>query len=186
MEILDFLKIVQEFGTYPIILYMVYQQNSIIPKKLDEIRLAVWRRTLTPQETLDTVAEKVWYASLDKIDFIRNILIANHIYDRRPQITENITTELIRRSNIYIAEFNELNTPIAWLWDVVGELFEFDPFLKEVLEVVFRPHQPMISIEDSNELKIKDITQIMIKYQDRMKVKLAKLIKNKCNNCLTK
>ena len=119
---------------------------------------------------------------MDKIEFIRNILIANHIEERQPQITENIRTELIRRANIYEAELNELNTPIINLGDCVGELFEFDAFFEEITTVVFRPAQPLISLEDSNELKIKDITQIMIKYQDRMKVKLAKILKNKSYN----
>jgi len=101
----DLIKIFSEYWAYAVfgaisarlIIDTRIQSNRLIEAlsvKLDDVRLAVGRKTYTPQETIDVVREKVWFASIEKIDYIRQILINNHIQERRDEIRYNIRTKL--------------------------------------------------------------------------------------------
>lgn len=183
-------KIFSEYGSYVVfgaisawlIIDSRLQSNKlveILSTKLDEVRLAVWRKTHNPEETINVVKEKVWYASIAKLDYIREVLINNHIAERKEEIKDNIRTKLEELSQEYIQEFNTFNTPIVRLGDVVGENFEFNPFFEEVMKVVYRDTKNSNAIE----LKLKDIESIMRKYQNRMGMKLMNIMNKKCTNC---
>ena len=185
-----FIKLFQEYSPFVvwwglaawILVDSKLQSNKFIKlfeDKLDEIRLAIWRRTYTPEETIQVVREKVWYASLSKLDFIRDVLINNHINERKEEVRDNIRTKLEELSQMYIEEFNTFNTPIVKLWDVVAENFEFDKFFEDIMKIVFREGKDSTAIE----LKIKDIESIMRKYQNRVTQKLTSIMSKKCINC---
>lgn len=151
---------------------------STLSDKLDEVRLAVGRKTYTNDETITVVREKIWFASVSKLDYIRDVLINNHISERKEEIRDNVRTKLEEISQAYIQEFNSFNTPISQLWDVVSENFEFNKFFEEVIKIILR----MDRREWAIELKIKDIESVMRKYQNKMIQKLIDILHKKCQN----
>lgn len=183
-------KIFGEYGSYVVfgaisawmIIDTRLQSNKLIQTlsdKLDWVRLAVGRKTYTPEETLIAVREKIWFASIEKLDYIRQILVNNHISERKEEVTTNIRSKLEELSQKYIEEFNLLNTPIERLWDAVADNFEFEPFFKEIMDIVFRSDNNHYVIN----MKIKDIESVMRKYQTKMSKKLSAIMSKKCNNC---
>jgi hypothetical protein len=117
------------------------------------------------------VRAEVWLHSRTKLKMIESVLIENNIDTRKDQITRRIENTLYERTRIYLDYFNTLQCKINKLGDYYDEVFEMDAFLKEVLAVVFRPYKSECHEHEIN-IKLKDISEIMIVYQSKANNKI--------------
>lgn len=152
----------------PIIWYLLKYMIGGLSKKIDEIKLAVWKHVLEDEFIVDYAKTKVWFASEEKLKFIKERLTKNHLRDRENQVKRSITSELQRRTEEYVEYLNKFNTRVWLVWDYISENFEWDDFMKEVFDVIFRKPKKDEPVELTNEYKINDIKFLMIDYQTKL------------------
>lgn len=117
------------------------------------------------------VRAEVWYHSRGKLKIIEGILIENNIDTRPDEVTRRVRNALEERTLVYLEYFNTLKCKIDRLGDFYASIFDMDKFFKEVMEVVLRPYSG-IPHEHEINIKLKDISEIMIVYQSQTNDKL--------------
>ncbi len=114
------------------------------------------------------VKSVVWYHSRGKLQELRMVMLTDNLSDHEV-IKRRIENLLKHRSSAYIREFNQLDTPIPNLGDWYVEHFDFDSFLDEIFSVVFDENLTV-------GVKIRDITDIMEKYQNQTSMLLRQAL----------
>ena len=121
--------------------------------------------------TVNHVRSIVWYHSRGKLRYIESVLIENDIHTRKDEITRKIKNALEERSTVYIDYLNSIDCNIKRLGTFYCDVFEFDPFFKELMSVVLKPYR---SEDHTKEIavKLKDIAEIMYEYQEKANIKV--------------
>lgn len=134
-------------------------------KQREVIATASAKTILSNQQYVEIVRYTVWYASLEKLSYIR-IVLDNPRMDIdttqwKKAIRENITTFLIRRSSEYIEELNQYLVCkwVIGLWDWVANNFPMDIFLDDIFKTILSENILLID-------KIEQVKTKMMKYQD--------------------
>jgi len=118
--------------------YLGKKMLEMIMQKMDEIRMAVGKTNLTTDQALDIVAAKMWYASIKKLDFIKQELTNNDIVRRKVALKKNIRTTFEAYTREYIDDFNQFNVSnVVKLGEYIWEHFPMDIFMEEVYNDVF-------------------------------------------------
>ena len=129
---------------------------------------SVWRIKIDNEKLLEITKKYVLSASFEKLDYIKQRLEKNNLKKRKDLIEKQLRAELIRISNeSYITPLNHFNTPVWPLWDYVKNNFDFDNFIQEVYDVIFRNEE-----KEDIPRKLQDITTVMKVYQNTLYDKL--------------
>ncbi|PRP68512.1 hypothetical protein BUE93_22185 [Chromobacterium amazonense] len=128
---------------------------------------------LSPHMTVSYVRAIVWYHSRGKLQELRSILLTDDLSNEK-QVKTRITNMLKHRTTAYIRDFNSMSTPVTGLGDWYESNFEFEAFLNEVFNLVF---DKKLSVDE----KLRDISDVMEKYQNETNLKLISKLKVKEN-----
>ena len=131
-------------------------------------RLAVWDTVLTKEQTINLVKEKMWFVTYQKIEFLKTVLVNNHIKWREPEVKDKIKAELVRMSTQYISEMRDFITPVWDVWEWVVRNFEMEPFLEHIYKIVFRGNNIELTDDINVQLKMNDITVVMKTAQNNL------------------
>lgn len=129
----------------------------------NKILANIWKTKLDNNKIIDLAKNKVWFASENKLAFIKWRLEKNALFDRKDMIKKHIKTEMISRSSEYVIYLNNFTCSFWLVWDYVSDNFPMNHFLEEVYDVVFRNED---SSDESVLQKIQDIRFIMLSYQN--------------------
>lgn len=135
---------------------------------------------LTEEQTLDIFASYMWYVSSKKLDFIKSIILNNHIEWRRDFIVLKVKNWLAGFSMEYEAKFNTFNTRIWNLSKWLDNNFtsdDFDLLIKEIVDIIYRDECDMDKLICANN-KINEISQVMRDLQNNLRNKLRKDLYN--------
>lgn len=169
MKLPDILKeIITAVITIPLLWVLIRYILSNLSRQISELKVAVGKTVLEDDIIIDYARTKVWYASEVKLKFIRERLTKNHLRDRTEEVKKSITSELERRTEEYIEYLNRFNTRVGLVWDYIRKNFEWDSFIWEIFDVVFKQPKKDQDIQLCNEYKINDIRFIMTDYQTRL------------------
>lgn len=126
-----------------------------------------YRQTLSPELTYNYVRNAIWFHSEGKVRELRAILSQHNVNDAGEvvKIKSLIRSMLLRRTEVYTQELNQLNTPIVNVGDAYIDVFNFDDFLAEVL---------MISLNKAKSIDTKmiEVYEVMFVYQTEANNKL--------------
>ena len=151
--------------------------NMQSKKNAIQIQQKLWNTILDTEQSVDMLLSKMWFVSWWKLQFIKQILIYNHIQEREQQTKDKIKNELARRSQEYITSFSKFTTPVWDLWEWLNDIFtekEFDLFLSDIYSIVFRKDNGNLSKDINIELKVNDIAEIMKATQNKLSEQLRK------------
>ena len=167
--------------TFIFILLFAYHSNKqlkiyrdIMHKDSINIMLAVGKTTLTDSQTLDITSYTIWYASREKLEYIQRRLELNNINTRANEIKVGVRAELVKLTKESVAKLNEFNSTILNLGDWLWENFDFEPFLEDVYKIILRKDNDDLDKKTNIHLKIRDISDIMKKYQNKMMDKMRR------------
>jgi len=157
------------------------QFNSIQQLIQDEgirTRMNIGNTVLTERQAVSMLLEKMWFVSLQKLDFIRIQLKACSqvkTEEEREIIKRRTRTELERKSQIYMNDFQEFITPVGSLDDWLNKNFgnkEFDEFMDKIYHVMFRPKKETLTDKQCADIKIDEIGGEMRHLQNNLATKL--------------
>lgn len=144
---------------------------------LANLSLANWKSSLSSKQTVDILLMYMWSVSQTKLDFIRNILEENHIYERSDFVKEKIRNELIAQSNVYMEKFSEFNTPVWDLSTWIDKNFndsDFEKFIKKIYDIVFKKYDHVNDPEKVVTMKVAEVRDLMKGLQNMLWRKLKK------------
>jgi hypothetical protein len=131
-------------------------------KHFEIIRENIWRVTLDKEQTIDLLKTQMWYVTSKKLEFIKGIILNNHITWNEDKIREKIYTWLARFSDEYLSKFTTYKTPIwdlsKWLINVYPET-EFNKLVNECVTIIYKKYEWNES--DNTLNKINEIAMIM-------------------------
>jgi len=170
----DYLKeIVSSVILIPIVWFLLKNIINNLYKKIEEIKMSVWKTILDDNILIDYVRTKMWFASENKLLFIKARLDKNNLILREKEVKKSILVELETRTEEYTSYFRKFNSKIWNVWIFIQDNFDFDDFIKELYDVVFRK-QYYKTKEYDNQIKINDIRNLMKDYQNRLIRKMIK------------
>jgi len=148
-----------------------------------DLQQKLWNTVLNKEQTVSLLQEKMWFVSYWKLEFIKQVMLFNHIHGRREEIKTKIKNELERKSEEYIREFWRWITPI---WDLAKWLEknfwakEFEEFIEEIIKIVYRETEVYKQMDRTVVVEIKknDIATLMKDLQS----KLAKRLREDLDN----
>lgn len=136
--------------------------NLLIVNSTEKILASVGKTNIDNKQLIYICKASVLSASFKKLDYLKNRLEIDHIYDDIEWIKKEIKSELTRISREqYIEPLNDF-TCSAWLvgnW--IGNNFPMDTFLEEIYKIFFDKNI-------QNEKKNKMFLTIMKTYQNNM------------------
>lgn len=122
---------------------------------------------LSPSMTYNYVRSVVWYHSRGKLKELESIILNDDLSDQKA-IKRKVKNMLKHRTSVYIREFNNLSAPIENVGNQYQALFEFQPFLNDVYEVIFSKKDP--------HLKLSLIADIMESHQTKANNQLLEIM----------
>lgn len=159
----------------------IEKHNTMVERQYTKIMTSVWNTILTEQQAYNLFLEKMWTVSFWKLEFIKQLLIKNHITNRETEVKERIKAELVKQSQIYIRDFKEFTTPVWDLSDWLEENFneeQFDEFIDQIVKIVYKEYKTQDKVLRT-ELKINEISTLMKKLQNNLWKKLRDDMKDK-------
>ena len=158
--------------------YHIWSQRSFL-----DLQQKLWNTVLNKEQTVSLLQEKMWFVSYWKLEFIKQVMLFNHITWRRDEIKSKIKNELERKSEEYIREFWRWITPI---WDLAKWLEknfwakEFDDFIEEIIKIVYRETEIYKQMDRTVVVEIKknDIATLMKDLQSKLAKKLREDLDN--------
>lgn len=129
--------------------------------------------TLTNEQAVRLLKREMWLTSRKKLNFIKDILLNNHINWREHFISEKVKIWLAWYSQEYLTNFKWYTTWIWDLWKWLDDNFsekEFIDFVKEIVDVMFRPDKWEKTSVIQN--KMSEISLIMETLQNALWLKL--------------
>jgi len=159
------------------------QQAIIKAIKIEGLRTrrAIGHTVLNEEQTAKLLQEKMWYVSQQKLDYIKEVLVNNHLEDREEQVKRKVETELIRLSGLYVSDMNAFVTPIGELGTWVRENLDMKSFLVEVFAIIFRKQTGNFSREENINVKLSDLSVLMKSVQNRLVDELKQFMDNGSN-----
>lgn len=167
--------------SFAVLIWYFWYFTKTVLSKIEEwftkISLSIWKTVLPSSQIQNITRDKMFKQSEDKLKYLKDLLIKNSIQERKETLKENIRTELMKQSAIYIQELNNYNTS-AWLvGDYIYNNFPMDKFLKDLYTIFFE------DIKNKNkelviENKINDIRSLMSRYQQKTVKDLYNIIKD--------
>lgn len=167
------INISKNIKIFIIILYCIVGSLGWFNYYSQHKKAAISHDNLSPQLTVSYVRSVVLYHSRGKLQELRSILLNDNLPNEK-QIKTRITNILKHRSIDYIRDFNSITTPISALGDWYQNNFDFDSFLSEIFGMVFNKSLLV------NE-KLRDVSDVMEKYQNDTNAKLMEKLKIKAN-----
>jgi len=152
-------------------------KQSIVDESI-RTRMSLGNTILNEKQAVSMLLEKMWFVSLQKLDFIRTQLkICKHemTEEEREPIKRRIQSELERKSQLYMNDFQEFITPIGTLDDWLNENFgqkDFDRLLAKIHKIMFRKRRPELTEKQCIEVKIDEISSEMKHLQNTLATKL--------------
>jgi len=138
----------------------IRHQNEFIKEKLS-------KTTLTKDQALTIIRERMWYYSAKKLEFLEDVLIRNNFKGRKTEIKKKIKYGLLNISSQYERSLNEFLMPCGQLGDLVKKNFNFEEFFKELIDIVFKDYSEYSDNKMSQiKLKLNDIKTLMSEYQN--------------------
>jgi hypothetical protein len=147
--------------------------NESSKEQFDFIRNNLNNTTLNDEQAVRLLKAEMWLTSRKKLNFIKDILLNNHIPWREDFIHEKVTLWLSTYSQEYITNFKWFNTNIWDLWRWLDNNFwkdEFKQFVKEITDVMFRQDKWDKTAIIQN--KIAEISLLMETLQNKLWLKL--------------
>jgi len=68
------------------------QHRNEANRQFNDIKENSYKRILTTEQTIDIFESQMWYVSSKKLDFIRNIILNNHIKDNEINIRNKLVS----------------------------------------------------------------------------------------------
>lgn len=157
------------------------QHDTNFNKSMNRLMMNIWNTVLNKEQTVNLLLTNMWFVSYSKLNFIKNTLVINHIFEREEEVKSLIKEELIRQSDVYLKTFSEYITPIWDLAEWLNKSFweeDFKEFLDRIYWVIFQKKYSKYSKEAEIELKMNDIRNIMKSLQNSLRSKLRKDIES--------
>ena len=133
-----FLQFAKESILAPVLIWFMYQQKKFTETIILEMKRAVGKTILTPNQALDIWKDKISATTLLKLDFIRSRLEKNNLEKHQDKFKEHIQAECTRILSKSVDELNQFSIDgRIYLWDWVKNTFPMEEFLAEVYESVF-------------------------------------------------
>jgi hypothetical protein len=79
----------------------------------DRIAQNSLKTILDTEQSIDLLKTHMWYVSQKKIDFIKGIILNNHIIGNNKKIREKLFNGLLALSDEYMSKFSTYKTPIG-------------------------------------------------------------------------
>lgn len=131
---------------------------------------------LSPDLAYNHTRYTVWYHSEGKIRELRSILMQHDVSSDRDKavLRQVIESMLIKRTDVYANELNQLRTPIDHIGNYYLTVFKFDEFLDSVMQ---------ISLDESHNIdeKMIAVTEVMFVYQTEANKILKKALIDAAN-----
>jgi len=141
-------------------------------------RIGIGNTVLSERQAVSMLLEKMWFVSLQKLDFIRTQLKACsnvNTEEDRALIRRRVQTELERKSQIYMNDFQEFITPVGTLDDWLNKNFNNDDFaglLDKIYKIMFRAKRKELTDKQCADVKIDEIGGEMRHLQNTLATKL--------------
>jgi len=120
------------------------------------------KRVLSQEQTIDLLKTQMWYVTWKKLDFIKWIILNNHIDWNRVKVKQKVTNWLLALSDEYMSKFAWYKTPIWDLWKWLNENFSENgvwELVDEIVDIIYKEYD---WLESDNTLnKINEIAMIM-------------------------
>ena len=152
--------------------------QRLIQDEAIRTRMNIGNTVLTERQAVSMLLEKMWFVSLQKLDFIRTQLKAcghTKTDEEKNVVKRRTRTELERKSQIYMNDFQEFITPVGSLDDWLSQNFgqeEFDSFLERVYKIMFREKKKELTDKQCADIKIDEIGGEMRHLQNNLATKL--------------
>lgn len=131
-------------------------------RQFSDIKENSYKRILSTEQTIDIFKSQMWYVSSKKLDFIRNIILNNHIKDNEVNIRNKLVSWLLALSDEYLIKFNWYKTPIWSLTKWLQANFREEEFNKLIDDIIVIIYKDYGWNENDNTLsKINDISMLM-------------------------
>ncbi|MGF1698741.1 hypothetical protein L4D09_00180 [Photobacterium makurazakiensis] len=132
---------------------------------------------LSPELSYNHARYTVWFHSEGKIRELRSILSQHDIHNSKEvaKIKSLIESMLIRRTEVYAQELNKLHTPLESLGNYYLTVFQFEPFLDEVIDICLSEGQDLDS-------KMISVYETMFVYQTEANTLLKQALLDAENN----
>ena len=155
------------------ILNEIKNHNDISKDNFQFLRENLNNTTLTDEQAVRLFKSEMWLTSRKKLNFLKDILLNNHIAWREDFIHEKITLWLSTYSQEYLINFKWYTTNIWDLWKWLYNNFgtnEFKAFVKDVADIMFRKEEwDKTSIIHN---KMAEISLLMETLQNKLGLKL--------------
>lgn len=123
----------------------------------------------------------------DDIEYLRSVLLINHISGREQEVERKIRIELERRLKDFVGALDTLDTPYGKIGEAYESLVDFESIFREIKEVFFRKKKPTsqaptcADLEQSMEVFIKtdEIWSIILDHHLPACKKLISLLKSR-------
>ncbi len=131
-------------------------------REFNQIKENSLKTVLNNEQTISLLKTNMWYVTSKKLDFIKAIILNNHIQWNNEKIREKIYNWLMALSDEYLTNFSTYHTPIGdlskWLIDNFWEK-EFNKLVDDCVEIIYKVYDWK---ENDNALnKINEIWMIM-------------------------
>lgn len=133
-----------------------------------ELQTKMWNTVLNAEQTIDLLLSKMWFVSYWKLEFLRQVMIFNHIEWRREEITRKVKEELWRRSEDYLKDFRSYLTPVGDLSIWLAKNFadeDFNRSIDSIIDIIYSKKLKQANPDMSNEviitIKVNDISTLM-------------------------
>lgn len=151
----------------------IKNHNNMSEKQFEFLRQNLNNTTLNDEQSVRLFKWEMWLTSKKKLNFIKDILINNHVKWREDFIREKVTLWLSWYSQEYLTNFKWYTTNIWDLWKWLDDNFwkeDFKIFVKEITDVMFRRDvwEKMSCINN----KMSEIALIMETLQNKLWLKL--------------
>jgi len=158
--------------------------GKVLIKEREQKKSVVYDMS-SPSIITEFIKNRVWIASKDKLDFIRNTLLINHIEWREDEVWLKVSNYLENKTEVYKDEFSTLRTPYWDLWGRYNECFSIKECCWDVKSKFFSILSEEYSWLSQDKraliiyLIVEDISNIMMRYQIKAATKLLSNLKTR-------
>lgn len=114
----------------------IENHNTNSEEQFEIIKDNIGKVTLNKEQTIDLLKTHMWYVTWKKLEFIKGIILNNHIAWNEDKVREKVKNWLIALSDEYLSKFQSYQTPIWNLAKWLNENFTKEDFCKLVDDIM--------------------------------------------------
>lgn len=110
-------------------------------REFNQIKENSLKTILNKEQTISLLKTNMWYVTAKKLDFIKAIILNNHIANNGEKIREKVYNWLMALSDEYLTSFSTYHTPIWDLSKWMTENFwlkEFNKLVDDCVDIIYK------------------------------------------------